>query len=82
MDLIIVVLIDVSRRNEPKILIHQGIYYVYIFFSILIFSYNFFQIYMHVHILHVELSCIYIGNAMQKNIFQYLPVHIRFNIGQ
>lgn len=71
-----------GERNPKSKFIKVFIMFIFFNYSILIFSYNFFQIYMHVHILHVELSCIYIGNAMQKNIFQYLPVHIRFNIGQ
>lgn len=71
-----------GERNPKSKFIKVFIMFIFFNYSILIFSYNFFQIYMHVHILHVELSCIYIGNAMQENIFQYLPVHIRFNIGQ
>lgn len=71
-----------GEMNQKSKFIKVFIMFIFFNYSILIFSYNFFQIYMHVHILHVELSCIYIGNAMQKNIFQYLPVHIRFNIGQ
>lgn len=71
-----------GEMNPKSKFIKVFIMFIFFNYSILIFSYNFFQIYMHVHILHVELSCIYIGNTMQKNIFQYLPVHIRFNIGQ
>lgn len=71
-----------GEMNQKSKFIKVFIMFIFFNYSILIFSYNFFQIYMHVHILHVELSCIYIGNAMQKKIFQYLPVHIRFNIGQ
>lgn len=71
-----------GEMNQKSKFIKVFIMFIFFNYSILIFSYKFFQIYMHVHILHVELSCIYIGNAMQKNIFQYLPVHIRFNIGQ
>lgn len=71
-----------GEMNQKSKIIKVFIMFIFFNYSILVFSYNFFQIYMHVHILHVELSCIYIGNAMQKNIFQYLPVHIRFNIGQ
>lgn len=71
-----------GEMNPKSKFIKVFIMFIFFNYSILIFSYNFFQIYMHVHILHVELSCIYIGNAKQKNIFQYLPVHIRFNIGQ
>lgn len=71
-----------GEMNPKSKFIKVFIMFIFFNYSILIFSYNFFQIYMHVHILHVELSCIYIGNAMQKNIFQYLPVNIRFNIGQ
>lgn len=71
-----------GEMNPKSKFIKVFIMFIFFNYSSLIFSYNFFQIYMHVHILHVELSCIYIGNAMQKNIFQYLPVHIRFNIGQ